>query len=92
MLTVIGMAIGVLVEELLPGGRTAAGDNPLTKDENSVTEWLKNKMKDLVRLLGKLGVKVAEVLHGIIGMIISWILNRAKEVRVGYRKTYGHWS
>ena len=31
-------------------------------------------------LLGKLGMKAAEALPGIIGGIISWILSRAKDV------------
>ena len=31
-------------------------------------------------LLGKLGMKAAKALPGIIGGIISWILNRAKDV------------
>ena len=31
-------------------------------------------------LLGKLGMKAAEALLGIIGGIISWILNRVKDV------------
>ena len=43
-------------------------------------EWLRKKLKALAILLGKLGVKVAEALPGIIGAIISWILNRVKEV------------
>ena len=34
----------------------------------------------LASLLGRLGVKVAEALHGIIGAIIRWILNRAADV------------
>ena len=34
----------------------------------------------LASLLGKLGIKAAEALPGIIGGIISWILNRAKDV------------
>ena len=41
---------------------------------------LRNKLKALASLLGELGVKVGEVLPGIIGAIISWILNRTKEV------------
>ena len=46
-----------------------------------VKEWLRNKLKALASLLGRLGVKAAEALPGIIGaMIISWILDRAKEV------------
>ena len=79
ILTAIGMAIGVLVEVLLPGGG-AVGGKPPPKDEKGAQEWLRNKLKALASLLGKLGVKAAEALPGIIGAIISWILNRAKEV------------
>ena len=43
-------------------------------------EWIGNKLKALASLLGKLGVKAAKALPGITGAIISWILNRAKEV------------
>ena len=43
-------------------------------------ELLRNKLKTLTSLLGKLGVKASEALSGIIGPIISWILNRVKEV------------
>ena len=82
ILTAIGMAISVLVEALLPGGGdgTAALEGPPPKDEKGLKEWLRNKLKALASLLGKLGVKAAEVLPGIIGVIISWILNRAADV------------
>ena len=83
ILMAIGMAIGVLVEELLPGeGGTVAsgGKPPPPKDEKGVKEWLRNKLKALASLLGRLGMKAAEALPAIIGVIISWILNRAKEV------------
>ena len=43
-------------------------------------EWIRNKLKALASLLGRLGIKAAEALPGIIGGIISWILNRAKDV------------
>ena len=43
-------------------------------------EWIKNKSKALLQLLRKLAGKVLASLPGIIGSIISWILNRAKEV------------
>ena len=33
----------------------------------------------MASILGKLGMKAAEALSGIIGAIISWILNKAKE-------------
>ena len=82
ILKAIGMAIGVLVEALLPGGGGGAvasvGEPP--KDEKSLKEWIRSELKALALLLGRLGIKAAEALPGIIGSIISWILNRAKEV------------
>ena len=82
ILAAIGMAIGVLVEALLPGGAVAAsgGGEPPPKDKKSLKEWVRNKLKALASLLGKLGMKAGEALPGIIGGIISWILNRAKDV------------
>ena len=76
------MAIGVLIEALLPsgGGTAASGDGePPPKDEAGLKEWIRSKLKALASLLGKLGVKAAEALPGIIGCIISWIL-KAKDV------------
>ena len=76
------MAIGVLVEALLPGegAAMASGGEPPHKDEKALKEWVRSKLKALVSLLGKLGMKAAEALPGIIGGIISWILNTAKDV------------
>ena len=79
------MAIGVFVEALLPGGGGAAvasggGGKPPSKDEKGLKEWIRNKLKALASLLGQLGIKAAEALPGIIGGIISWVLNRAKDV------------
>ena len=83
ILMAIGMAIGVLVEALLPGGGGAAaasGGEPPPKDEKGLKEWVRSKLKALASLQQKLGMKAAEALPGIIGGIISWILNRAKDV------------
>ena len=84
ILTAIRMAIGVLVEALLPGGGAAVtsggGGKPPPKDEKGLKEWIRNKLKALALLLGRLGIKAAEALPSIIGGIISWILNRAKDV------------
>ena len=85
ILTAIGMAIRVLIEALLPGGVGAAtasegGGEPPPKDEASLKEWIRNKLEALASLLGQLGMKAAEALPGTIGGIISWILNRAKDV------------
>ena len=83
ILTAIGMAIRVLVEALLPGGGGAisgGGGEPPPKDEKGLKKWIRSKLKPLAFLLGRLGIKAAEALPGIIGGIISWILNRAKDV------------
>ena len=85
ILTAIAMAIGVLVEAFLPGGGGAAtassgGGEPPPKDETGLKEWIRNKLKSLASLLGRLEIKAAEALPGIIGGIISWILNRGKDV------------
>ena len=55
ILTAIGMAIGVLVEALLPGGGGAAvssGGEPPPKDERGLKKWIRNKLKALASLLG----------------------------------------
>ena len=84
ILMAIRMAISVLIEALMLGaggtGSASAESPPPPKDEAGVKEWLRNKLKALASLLGKLGVKVAESLPGIIGAIIRWVLNRAKDV------------
>ena len=83
ILMAIGMAIRVLVEALLSGdggAAAASGGKPPPKDEKGLKEWIRNKLKALASLLGRLGIKAAEALPGIIGGIISWILNRAKDV------------
>ena len=83
ILTAIGMAIGVLVEALLPGDGGAAmasGGEPPPKDEKSLNKWVRSKLKALASLLGKLGMKAAETLPGITGGIINWILNRVKDI------------
>ena len=83
ILTAVGMAIGVLIEALLGGpststptsGGTCGGDK-----KGGAREWIKNKLKALSQLLGKLADKALASLPGIIGSILSWILSRAKEV------------
>ena len=76
ILKTIGMAIGVLVEALLPGasgggGGAVSGGGPPPKDDKGLKEWIRNKLKALASLLGRLGFKAAEALPGIIGEIIS---------------------
>ena len=77
-----GMAISILVEALLPSGRggAAQGSSGTSDKLGNGKEWLRNKLKALAMLLGRLGTKAAEALPVIVGVIISWILNRVKDV------------
>ena len=82
ILTAVGMAIGVLIEALL-GGPTVSTTTTTSGSANGgdgAREWIKNKLKALSRLLGKLADKALTSLPAIIGSILSWILNKAKEV------------
>ena len=81
--TALGMTLGVLIEALLGGSSmsTPTSQSTTTSDKKSgAKEWIKNKLKALSQLPGKLADKALASLPGIIGSIISWILNRAKEV------------
>ena len=84
ILTALGMTLGVLTEALLGGPNstsTPTSQSTTTSDKKGgAREWIKNKLKALSQLLGKLADKALASLPGIIGSIISWILNRAKEV------------
>ena len=83
ILTAVGMAIGVIIEALLGGPSASAPKSDGTSGgdkKGGAREWIKNKLKALSQLLGKLADKALASLSGIIGSIISWILNRAKEV------------
>ena len=83
ILTALGMTLGVLMEALLggPSMSTPTSQSTTTSDKKGgAREWIKNKLKALSQLLGKLADKELASLPGIIGSIISWILNRAKEV------------
>ena len=62
------------------GGAATSGGGEPPKDEKGLKEWIRNKLKALASLLGRLGIKAAEALPGIIGGIISWILNGVKDV------------
>ena len=79
------MTLGVLTEALLggpgPSVSTTTSESTITSDKKGgAREWIENRLKTLSQLLGKLADKALAALPGIIGSILSWILNRAKEV------------
>ena len=83
ILTALGMTLGVLIEALLGGPSTSAPTSQSTTKSDKkggVREWIKNKLKALSSLLGKLAAKAGATLPGIIGSVVAWLLNRAKEV------------
>ena len=71
--TAVGMAIGVSATK---SGNSSGSDGK----DGGAREWVKIKLKAISWLLGKLADKALAALPGIIGSIISWILNRAKQV------------
>ena len=83
ILTAVGMVIGLLIEALLGGPSASApksGGTSGGEKKGGAREWIKNKLKALSQLLGKLADRALASLPGVIGSIISWILTRAKEV------------
>ena len=88
ILTAVGMAIGLLIESLLGGptvSTTKSGNNSGGNGKGGgAREWIRNKLKALSRFLGKLADKALASLSGIIGLILSWILNRTIKEVVGW--------
>ena len=84
ILTAIGMAIGVLVEALVPGSTVSTAQQSASHGagdtSGSAKEWIRNKLRALASLLGKLAEKAGAALPGIIGSVVAWLLNCAKEV------------
>ena len=75
-----GWPLGYLLKHYYGAAVASGAGEPPPKDEKDLKEWVRSKLKALASLLGKLGMKAAEALPGITGGIISWILNRAKDV------------
>ena len=74
ILTALGMTLGVLIEALLggPSTSTPTPQSTTTSDKKGgARECIKNKLKALSQLLGKLADKALASLPGIVGSIIS---------------------
>ena len=50
----------------------------MIEKDGGAREWVKNKLKALSQLLGKLADKSLAALPGIIGSILSWIFEQSK--------------
>ena len=83
ILTAVGMAIRVLIEALLGSSTVStptSESTTISDKKGGAREWIKDKLKVLSQLPAELADKALASLPGIIRSIISWILNRAKEV------------
>ena len=79
VLTSIGLIISTIVTALT-GGAATGGSPTAPKNPNKIGEWVKNKLRALARLFGRLAGKAAATLPGIIGSIVVGILNFLKTV------------
>ena len=59
---------------------SAINSNNNNNNPNKKSNWVKDKLKALAGLLGKLSEKFPAALPGIIGSIVAWLFNTAKEV------------
>ena len=77
ILTAVGMAILSLVLALNGGGGSvpALEPSPKPSDKGNLEEWVKKHLQTLGRALANLAGKAAAALPGIIGSIVSWLLN-----------------
>ena len=69
------MAISTLVLAQTGGGGVSPSPTPSPHDKGGLKEWVKKHLQSLWQALAKLAGKAASALPGIIGSIISWLLN-----------------
>ena len=78
ILTAIGTVLSTLVLALTGGGAAVAPVTPTPTppaDMAGLKEWAKKHFQALGRMLAQLAGKAAAALPGIIGSIVSWLLN-----------------
>ena len=79
VLTALGLAIQAIVSALTGGVGDPPPPPPPPKHPNKVIDWVKKQLSSLGRLLGRLAGKAAAALPGIIGAIVSGVLNFLKK-------------
>ena len=83
ILMALEMTLGVLIEALLgrPNVSTTTSESTTTSDKKGgAREWIKKQIESSITTAGKLADQALAALPGIIGSILSWILDIAKEV------------
>ena len=74
IITALGFIVSTLVLALT-GGAGVEPPKPPTPSKDGIKEWAKKHLKALGHTLAQLAGKAAAALPGIIGSIISWLLN-----------------
>jgi len=75
IITAVGFIISTLVLALLPAGGATPPPPPPKPSQGGLKEWVKKHLQALGSVLAKLAGRAAAALPGIIGSIISWLLN-----------------
>ena len=75
ILTAIGLAISTLVAALTGRERGATPPPPQPPSGGGAADWAKKQLKALGQALARLAGKAASALPGIIGSVVSWLLN-----------------
>ena len=80
IIAAIGLVISTIVGFVTGGGGGGYTPSKPPSDKGGVKKWIQKQLKAIAGLLGKLATKLGDALPGILGSIVSWLLNLAKNV------------
>ena len=78
ILAAVALAISTIASSIVAavrGPTPAPTPTPPPPSKGGITDWIKQRLKNFAEALKKLGISAAGALPGIIGSILSWILN-----------------
>ncbi len=81
-IVLLGLAVSGLIASIFTTifGGGGHGNNPAKKTIiDDVKDWVKDKLNKIADLLKKLALKIVDAIPGMIGSLLSWILNRAAD-------------
>ena len=79
LITALGFIISTIVLSVTGGGVGGVGPVvPSKSGTGDVKKWVKDQLKHLASLLGKLAEKAAVALPGILGSLVSWLVTQVK--------------
>ena len=80
IIAAIGLVISTIVGFVTGGGGGGYTPSKPPSDKGGVKKWIQKQLKAIAGLLGKLATKLGDALPGILGSIVSGLLNLAKNV------------